>query len=186
VPADILTRLLTLLGIGFMVVNVRIFVDFIRYLRRRSTALLTWPGQRPRFYGMFMALGVTLGVLILYKFVFQQRPASHLFGEAMMFLYYAYALPLSLRIGRGFYQDGVWAESGFLPYWQIGGVTWREEDQVTVILISRFKNLARRLVVPGAHYAAARRLLRDKVEAHEVDFTGTGLDLGGHDERQDI
>ncbi len=56
---------------------------------------------------------------------------------------------------------------------------------MTLIVISRLRNLARRLTVPGDNYGAARRLLRDKIGEHEIHFTGTGLDLGGHDERDD-
>jgi len=56
---------------------------------------------------------------------------------------------------------------------------------VTLIIISRLKNLARRLVVPGDKYGAARRLLREKIGDHEIHFGGTGLDLGAHDERDD-
>ena len=82
----------------------------------------------------------------------------------MMFLYYGYLLPLSLRIRRGFYEDGVWTDTGFIPYHEIGGISWREgEHQVTLIVISRLRNLARRLAVPPEHYGAARRLLRDKI-----------------------
>src|SRR4051794_41772841 len=43
------------------------------------------------------------------------------FGETMMLVYYGYAVPLSLKIGRGFYQDGIWADAGFIPYSRIGG-----------------------------------------------------------------
>ena len=68
-----------------------------------------------------------------------------------MFLYYAYALPLSIRIGRGFYEQGIWAEKGFIPYSQIGGLSWREDEQITLVLIYRMKNFARSLVVPHAH-----------------------------------
>ena len=45
---------------------------------------------------------------------------------------------------------------------------------------------ARQLVVPHAYYGAARRLLRDKIAAHEIHFTGKPLDLGMHDERDDV
>jgi len=108
------------------------------------------------------------------------------FGESMMFLYYAYFFPMSLTIGRGFYEDGIWAESSFIPYNEVGGISWREgEHQATLIVISRLRNLARRLTVPGDKYRAARRLLRDKIGEHTIHFTGTGLDLGGHDERDD-
>ena len=98
---------------------------------------------------------MTLGVLVFAKLVLLHRQA---FGEAMMFLYYAYFFPMSLTIGRGFYEDGIWAETTFIPYHEVGGISWREgEHQVTLIVISRLRNLARRLMVPGDKYGAARR-----------------------------
>src|SRR5262245_37986831 len=123
----LLPRLLILLGAGFLIANLRIFADFIRFLRLRSSAMLTWQGPKPPFYGLLLSLGVTFGVLLFIKLVLQQRPPLQVFGEGMMFLYYAYALPLSIRIGRGFYEQGIWAEKGFIPYSQIGGLSWREE-----------------------------------------------------------
>ena len=96
-----------------------------------------------------------------------------------MFLYYAYAIPLSLRIARGFYDEGIWVDSGFVPYSQIGGLTWREGDDVTLVVIDRVGRFARRLVVPHRYYGEARRLLRDKIATHDIHFTGKSLDLGG-------
>ena len=61
-----------------------------------------------------------------------------------MLVYYGYALPLSLRIGRGFYEDGIWADGGFMPYSRIGGMTWREGEQVTLVMIYRMRAFARR------------------------------------------
>ena len=43
------------------------------------------------------------------------RPVD-VFGETMMLIYYGYAVPLSLKIGRGFYEDGIWADAGYIPY----------------------------------------------------------------------
>ena len=183
---DLLPALLYALGVGFLLANLRILVQFIRFLRLRSSALLTWPGRRPPFYGLLLVLGAILSLLIVYKIaLLKQRPVD-VFGESMMLLYYTYALPLSLRIGRGFYEDGIWAETGFIPYSQIGGLTWREEEQLTLVLMYRMRNFARRLVVPERYYGAARRLLRDKIAAHDIHFTGKTLDLGLHDERDDV
>jgi hypothetical protein len=50
----------------------------------------------------------------------------------------------------------------------------------------RMRAFARRLEVPHPHYAAARRLLRDKIAAHDIHFTGKTFDLGLHDERDDV
>ena len=180
----VLRDTLVLLGVGFLVANARLILEYFTFLRRRRSALLTWPSPKPPYYGMALAIGVVLGLLVFYKLVVLRRQA---FGEGMMFLYYAYLLPLSRQIGRGFYEEGIWADTVFIPYNEVGGISWREgEHQVTLIVISRLRNLARRLVVPGENYAAARRLLRDKIAAHAIHFSGTGLDLGEHDEREDV
>ena len=179
----LLTGVLLLLGLGFLVANARLVLEYLLFLRRRRAAVLVWPSPKPPYYGMALAIGVALGFLVFFKLVVVRRQA---FGETMMFLYYAYLLPLSTRIRRGSYHDGIWADSTFIPYNEVGGISWREgEHEVTLIVISRLKNLARRLVVPGDKYGAARRLLRDKIGEHEIHFSGTGLDLGAHDERDE-
>ena len=177
------TATLLVLGAGFLIANVRLIAEYFRFVRRRGQALLSWPSPVPPYYGMQLAIGIAVGLLLFYKLAVLHRQA---FGESMMFLYYAYLVPLSLRIRRGFYQDGIWADSTFIPYNEVGGLTWREAgDKVSLIVISRLRNLARRLAVPAEHYGAARKLLRDKIGAHEIHFLGTGLDLGEHDERNE-
>jgi hypothetical protein len=184
---ELLPRLLFVLGVGFFCANVRLLAQFIRFLRIRSSALLTWPVRRPPFYGLLLAIGAMLGGVIIYKLAVLRLPPSEVFGESMMMVYYAYALPLSLKISRGFYEEGIWADGGFIRYQNIGGLSWREgEQQVTLVLIYRMRQLARRLVVPESYYGAARRLLRDKIAAHDIHFTGKSLDLGAHDERDDV
>jgi len=178
---DLLTALLVALGIGFLAANLKLAYDYLRYLRRRRGALLTWRSPKPPQYAFALGLGVALGLLVFAKLVILRRQA---FGESMMFLYYAYFFPMSLTIARGFYEDGIWAETAFIPYNEVGGISWREgKNHATLIVISRLRNLARRLVVPGDKYGAARRLLRDKIGEHAIHFNGTGLDLGEHDER---
>ena len=180
---DLVTSALLLLGFGFLSANAKLAYDYLRFLKRRRSALLTWRIPKPPQYTFALGLGVALGVLVFVKLVFIRRQA---FGEAMMFAYYAYFSPMSLTIGRGFYEDGIWADNAFIPYQEIGGISWREEEHaVTLIVISRMRNLARRLNVPGDKYGAARRLLRDKIGEHAIHFTGTGLDLGLHDERDE-
>jgi hypothetical protein len=181
---DVVTGSLLLLGFGFLVANVKVAVDYVRFLRLRRGALLIWRTPKPAYYTFGLGLGVVLGLLVFAKLVLLHRQA---FGESMMFLYYAYFFPMSLTIGRGFYEGGIWAETTFIPYHEVGGISWREgEHQVTLVVISRLRNLARRLIVPGDKYGAARRLLRDKIGEHVIHFTGTGLDLGAHDERDEV
>ncbi len=173
-----------LLGVGFAVANARLLAEYVRYLTRRRSALLTWRAPKPPYYTLRLVIGVVLGVILVYNLV---RLRRHLFGESMMFLYYAYVFPLSRNIARGFYEDGLWADTTFIPYPEIGGISWREgEHEVALVVISRLRNLARRLIVPGEYYAGARRLLHDKIAKHDIHFSGTGLDLLDHDEREDV
>src|SRR5688500_4824045 len=177
----LLARVLFLFGIGFLAANVKVISDLVRFWQRRSSAVLIWQNPKPRYYGFTLALGVMLGVLVAFKLFYQRRPPNQLFGELMMFVYYGYALPLSSRIARGFYRDGVWSDTGFMSWGQISAVSWKEEGSVTLILISHFRNIARRLQVPGHLYGEARRVLRDKVKAHDIHIGGSGLDLGSRD-----
>ena len=119
------------------------------------------------------------GVLVFVKLVVQQQPPQRAFGEGMMLIYYAYAVPLRVRIGRGLYAGGIWADGGYVPYSKIGGLSWREGATITLVIIYRLRSLARRLTVPQAHYGEVRRLLRDRIAAHDIHFTGKTLDLGG-------
>lgn len=180
---SILPVLLQLLGAGFLVANLRLLGRFLRFLRVRSTAVLTWPGPRPSAYGVSLGLGMLFGVLLFMKIVMRNRPLADAFGEAMMFIYYAYAFPLSLRIGRGFYGAGVWSDEGLVPYARIGGLSWQGDPGPRLVFIDRVRNLVRHLDVPREHYGEVRRLLRDKIAAHDIRFAGKGLDLGS-DERE--
>ena len=173
---------LLVIGAGFLVANARMLLDYLKYRRLRAGALLTWPSPKPRNYLLTLGLGVTTGLLVVNKLVVARYP----FGELMMFLYFACLTPLNRRIGRGFYEDGIWADAAFIPYNEVGGISWREgENAVWLIVISRLRSLARKLAVPLEHYGAARRLLRDKIGEHQIHFSGTGLDLGTRDERDE-
>ena len=180
---DLVTGTLVLLGAGFLVANARLAVEYLRYLKRKREAVLTWTSPPPPLFPLSVGLGVATGILVVVKLLIVHRQA---FGELMMFVYFGYLVPLSRRIGRGFYQDGIWADSTFIPYSEVGGISWREgEHSVSLIVISRLRHLARKLAVPLEHYGAARRVLRDKIGEHEIHFFGTGLDLGAHDERDE-
>jgi hypothetical protein len=181
-----LPQLLIGIGVFFLFVNLRLLYQLVRFMRIRSSALLTWPGGNPPFYRFFLVMGAVLAVVIICKLAVLKLHPKYVFGESMMLVYYTYVQPLSLKIGRGFYQDGIWADSGFVPYSQIGGLTWREGEEITLVLMYRMRNFAKRLVVPDSYYGAARRLLRDKIATHDIHFTGKTLDLGLHDDRDDV
>ena len=180
------SQLLFLFGIGFLAANLKVVGDLLQYLRRRRRALLVWPAAKPRYYGFILAVGVTQGLLLLYNLFIARRAVDQQFGLFMMFLYYGYLVPLSTRIARGFYEDGVWSDTGFMRWSRISAVSWREEPQLTLILISRLANIARRLVIPGHLYGQARRLLLDRIKTHDIHIGGTGLDLGSRDESDSV
>jgi hypothetical protein len=186
VSPEFLTGLLYMLGAGFLLINLRLFLQYYRFTRLRKSALLTWTGPRPPLFRLFMWVGAVLAILVFYKLAVLKLHPKFVFGESMMLVYYVYALPLGLKIGRGFYEDGIWTESGFLPYANIGGLTWRDGKPPTLVLLYRWRSFARQLIVPELYYGQARRLLRDKIAAHDIHFTGKTLDLGVHDERDDV
>ena len=173
----LLPQVLFFFGIGFFAANMKVIADLLRFRIRKTSALLVWRNPKPPYYGFALALGVVLGLLVAFKMFILGRPPNQLFGEVMMFVYYGYAFPLSTRIARGFYRDGVWSDSGFMPWGRISAVSWKEEGAVTLVLISHFRSMARRLEVPGHLYGQARRLLRDKIEARPPDVDVVCLDL---------
>ena len=69
------------LGVGFLVANLHLVAQFLHFLRLRSTALVTWPGNQSPYYGFFLAFGIILGGLVFVKIVIQQRPPTSAFGE---------------------------------------------------------------------------------------------------------
>src|SRR5258708_34379252 len=167
---DLLLRILYVIGAGFILINLREFFQYYKFTRLRKSALLTWAGPRPPLYRLFMWVGAVLAVLVFYKLAVLRLHPNYVFGETMMLVYYVYALPLGTKINRGFYEDGIWTEGGILPYANIGGLTWREGTGPTRVLLSRSRSFARQVIVPEPYYGQARRLLRDKIAAHDSHF----------------
>ena len=182
----LLSDLLYLLGIGFFIWNVYLFFQYWRNQRLQRGALVTWPPPRPPLYRLFLWVGAVLAIVIVYKLVVLRLPPQFVFGETMMLVYYVYAMPLGLKIRRGLYEDGIWTDGGFIAYGDIGGLTWRDGTNPTLVILYRWRSFARRLVVPRPFYGETRKVLRDKIAEHEIHFTGKPLDLGSHDERDDV
>lgn len=182
-----LAVILLLFGAGFLVANVLIMVDVWRYGRRRPTAVLTWTLPRPRPRSLPAIVAVGLGGLLVYKLFILKWPAYAVFGEGMMFLYYAIWYPLGFTVRRGFYRDGVWLERRFVRYQDITGLSWREDGpNPTLIVVSGHRQLAAHVTVPADHFGEARRILRDRIATDQVHMDKPLLDLGGHDRREDV
>ena len=183
--APVLRQALLALGVLFVIVDANVAWQIARWWRIRRQAIVTWPAPRPPFYAINLAIGVMLGILLFVTVFVVPRPAASVFGVAMMFLYYGYLLPLSTRIRRGLYQHGLWTDSGFMHYTDIGGLTWKGDD--TLIIASRQKALARRLRVPGVHLGEVRHILREKIGDRAIEFdAGPGLHLGTRDTRESV
>ena len=73
-----------------------------------------------------------------------------------------------------------------MPWSQISAVSWKDEGTVTLILISHGNSLARRLEIPGPQYGEARRVLLDRIKAHDIHMGGAGLNLGTREEKDSI
>jgi hypothetical protein len=182
--AGAMRQILLALGVLFVIVDVRVGWQIASWWRRRTRAVVVWPSPKPPFYAINLAIGVLLGVL-LFLTAYMLRPSASLFGVAMMFIYYGYLLPLSTRIKHGLYQEGIWTDSGFMRYAEIGGLAWKGED--TLVIASRQKAMARRLSVPGIHLGEVRHFLREKIGAHDIEFdAGPGLHLGTRDTRESV
>jgi hypothetical protein len=183
--ADPLGTLLYVFGVGFLAANLVTAYVCIQDWRRRKDALLAWRMPPTRFAALPALISAGLGILIIYKLFFLEWPVWRLFGEAMMLAYYGYLYPLSLRLSRGFYEQGIRLDRGFVRWQDITGLTWHREGTPVLVVAHRHRQ-AGRLTVPLEHLGAARRVLRDRIAAHQIRFTPGPLDLGGHDERQDV
>jgi hypothetical protein len=188
----VLRQALFALGVLFVIVDAKVGAQILSWWRKRHQALVTWPGPKPPFFAINLTIGALLGVLLFvtaYVEISRLRrglaAGPSMFGVVMMFVYYGYLVPLSTRIRYGLYDDGIWTDSGFMRYTEIGGLTWKGDD--TLVAASRTKTLARRLRVPGAHLGEVRHLLREKIGDHAIEFdAGPGLHLGTRDTRESV
>ena len=184
--ADPLGTLLFLFGLGFLGANLGVIYDYLQHRRRRALAVLTWPPPAPPFPALPILIAAGLGLLIVYKLVVLDWPVDKLFGEGMMLAYYGYLYPLSRRVHRGFFTSGIRLDRGFVAWTAVTGLTWREEPGPVLVVVAGHQQRAGRLSVPPGHFGEARRILRDHIAAHDLHFDPPALNLGGHDNREDV
>jgi len=173
----------TILGLGFVGIGlyfavqlVRGLVGYFQFRRLRPTAILTWPVPRPRGAAFLFALGI-LSTAITILNGYMNRPLHHVVGLGLMALYFMLMVPLAGRIRLGLYEDGVWADAGFLPWGRIARMAYRESPDIVLVLLSRDGARSFRLPVPRGEYGAVRKLVEEKVRTRAVNVEGSLLGL---------
>lgn len=174
------------LGSVVLALNVALGTRLLRACQLRRGALLTWPAPRPRYYGLTLFIGVVFGGLVLLEVFYLRRSFGFWFFDLMMLIYYGYLTPLAARVPRGFYESGIWADDGFVAFGRVARLSWRESPGIVLMIVPRSQRAVRRLTVPQQRYAEARRLLRDRLSGHDIQFAPPALDLGAHDARDDV
>lgn len=149
------------LGVYFTVQLVRGFLGYRRYRRVLPTALTTWPAPRQALTRWLVALGALGGGLAILNATLG-RPPHHVYGLAVMALYFLVMVPLATSIRLGLYRDGIWADAGFIRWENIARVAFRETPDVVLLLLPRHGRGTFRLPVPGPEYGRVQKLLQEK------------------------
>ena len=122
-----LPHVLLLFGVGFLIANLRVGLDFVRYWRRRRQRSADLAGPRPPYYGLILFLGHAWGCCSCQGAVHSSAP-QRCSARAMMFLY----SPTRCRSRAdraGVLRRRHLGRDGFMPYQQIGGIAWRKASR---------------------------------------------------------
>ena len=164
------------LGLYFLVLLIRGLRGYLLFRKVRPTALLTWPVPRSGQFPFLLALGVVAtGVTALNAYL--ERPLHHVVSQALMAAYFILMVPLTSRIERGLYRDGVWADRGFVPYSRIGRMAFVERPEVVLVIVPRGRSGALRLQVPVEEYGTVRKLLEEKIRTNVLQTDSAILGL---------
>ena len=173
----VLTTVLFALAVYFSGLLIWSLARYAKFRRLRPTALLTWPNRPPRNWRFLVGLGALSGAVALLNGILQ-RPFHHVYSQGIMSIYFLLIVPLTSHIRLGFYQDGVWSESGFVPYARIKRLAFRETPEIVLLLLSRgARSRVFPLPVPPNEYGAVRRLLEDKAREHALTIDDAILGL---------
>jgi hypothetical protein len=164
------------LGIYFSVLLIRGLRGYLLFRKVRPTALLTWPVPRSGQLPFLLALGVVATAVTALN-AYLDRPLHHVLSQALMAAYFILMVPLCQSIRLGFYDQGVWADTGFLPYANIGRIAFRETPEIVLILLPRGRSGSFRLPVPPEEYGAVRKVLEEKIRDRVVNVEAGILGL---------
>jgi len=169
-----LTVVLVGIGVYFLVLLARGLAGYVRFRQMRPTAVVTWAGRRSTHFAIVLGV-VSLAVALLNTAL--GRPLLHLWGQYATAAYFILMVPLSARIRLGLYRDGIWADTGFLPYARIGRMAFREGPEIVLILLQRGAARAFRLSVPPEEYGAVRKVIEEKIRQRVVNVEAGILGL---------
>ena len=164
------------LGLYFLVLLIRGLRGYLLFRKVRPTALLTWPVPRSGQFPFLLALGVVATAVTALN-AYLERHLHHVVSQALMAAYFILMVPLCQNIRLGFYDQGVWADTGFLPYAKIGRIAFRETPEIVLILLPRGRSGSFRLPVPPEEYGAVRKMLEEKIRARVVNIEAGILGL---------
>jgi len=164
------------LGVYFTIQLGRGLLGYQRYRRVRPTALATWPAPRQAQTSWLLALGVMGGGLAVLN-AWLLRPVYHVYGLAVMSVYFLVMVPLATRIRLGLYRDGIWADAGLIRWEEISRIAFLETPEIILLLLPRQGRGSFRLPVPGTEYGGVRKLLAEKARdgALQLDPAILGL-----------
>jgi hypothetical protein len=158
-------------GVYFAIQGARLLIRRLRFRRTCARELLTWPPRKLPLRNLYRGLGVISAALAVYNGLSRDR--IHLVpGQAVMAVYFLGLVPILTRLRPGFYENGVWTESGFLGYDRIGRFTFLEQPEIVLLLLPRGKKRPLRLTVPPSEYGAVRKLLHANVREPEDRILG--------------
>ena len=172
----ILTVVLLGVAVYFTVLTAWTLRAYLLFRQIRSTALVTWPAPRPSHFPFLVTLGIVSG-LVAFLNGYLGRPPHHVYSQGVMSAYFILMVPLCQNIRLGFYDQGVWADTGFLPYANIGRIAFRETPEIVLILLPRGRSGSFRLPVPPEEYGAVRKMLEEKIRARVVNIEAGILGL---------
>jgi hypothetical protein len=164
------------LGIYFTVQLIRGLLGYRGYLQVRPTAVTTWPAPRQALTRWLVMLGALGGGLALLN-AWLGRPAHHVYGLAVMSVYFVVMVPLATTIRLGLYRDGIWADAGFIRWEDIARVAFLETPQLVLLLLPRSGRGTYRLPVPSSEYGGVRKLLAEKSRAGDLHLDPAILGL---------
>ena len=164
------------LGVYFTIQFARGLASYQRFRRLRPTALATWSPPRPPQASWLLALGAFGGVLALVN-GWLQRPVLHVYGLAVMSVYFLVMVPLALRVRPGLYRDGVWADAGFIRWDDVARIAFVESPQIMLLLLPRRGRRSFRLPVPPDEYGEVRKLLNEKMKTGALQLEPSILGL---------